>query len=65
MASFVVRTLNTFLGSLMWVDFTRFVGMQKSKYTVEHEHDNDPKPVQPSKGGKGDKSSKAAAKSSK
>ncbi len=28
--SFVVRTANTFLGSLLWVDFIRLLGMQKS-----------------------------------
>eukprot|EP00951_Prasinocladus_malaysianus_P002497 scaffold17630_cov47-Prasinocladus_malaysianus.AAC.1 len=28
--SFVVRTLNTFLGSLLWVDFVRLCGMQKA-----------------------------------
>jgi len=28
-ASFVVRTANTFLGSLLWVDFIRLLGMQK------------------------------------
>jgi hypothetical protein len=28
--SFIVRTANTFLGSLLWVDFIRLLGMQKS-----------------------------------
>lgn len=28
--SFVVRTGNTFLGSLMWVDYIRLLGLQKS-----------------------------------
>lgn len=28
--SFIVRTGNTFLGSLLWVDFVRLLGMQKS-----------------------------------
>ena len=28
--SFIVRTANTFLGSLLWVDFVRLLGMQKS-----------------------------------
>ena len=28
--SFVVRTGNTFLGSLLWVDFVRLLGMQKA-----------------------------------
>eukprot|EP00195_Chlamydomonas_chlamydogama_P009501 CAMPEP_0202893172 /NCGR_PEP_ID=MMETSP1392-20130828/2802_1 /ASSEMBLY_ACC=CAM_ASM_000868 /TAXON_ID=225041 /ORGANISM="Chlamydomonas chlamydogama, Strain SAG 11-48b" /LENGTH=369 /DNA_ID=CAMNT_0049577409 /DNA_START=196 /DNA_END=1306 /DNA_ORIENTATION=- len=28
--SFVVRTLNTFVGSLLWVDFVRLCGMQKA-----------------------------------
>lgn len=28
--SFIVRTGNTFLGSLLWVDFIRLLGMQKS-----------------------------------
>lgn len=27
--SFVARTGNTFLGSLLWVDFVRLCGMQK------------------------------------
>ena len=27
--SFVVRTSNTFLGSLMWVDYLRLLGLQK------------------------------------
>ena len=30
-ASFVVRTGNTFLGSLLWVDFLRLLGLQKVK----------------------------------
>jgi hypothetical protein len=28
--SFVVRTANTFVGSLLWVDFVRLCGMQKA-----------------------------------
>lgn len=28
--SFIVRTANTFLGSLLWVDFVRLLGMQKA-----------------------------------
>jgi hypothetical protein len=28
--SFIVRTANTFVGSLLWVDFVRLLGMQKS-----------------------------------
>jgi hypothetical protein len=28
--SLVVRTANTFLGSLLWVDFIRLLGMQKA-----------------------------------
>ncbi len=28
--SFVARTGNTFLGSLLWVDFVRLCGMQKA-----------------------------------
>lgn len=32
---FVVRTGNTFLGSLMWVDYARWVGVQKIKEGVE------------------------------
>jgi hypothetical protein len=28
--SFVVRTANTYLGSLLWVDFVRLLGMQKA-----------------------------------
>jgi hypothetical protein len=28
--SFVVRTANTFIGSLLWVDFVRLLGMQKA-----------------------------------
>jgi len=30
-ASFVVRTANTFVGSLLWVDFIRLLGLQKQK----------------------------------
>ena len=30
-ASFVVRTGNTFVGSLLWVDFVRLLGLQKQK----------------------------------
>jgi len=30
-ASFVVRTGNTFLGSLLWIDFLRLLGLQKVK----------------------------------
>ena len=30
-ASFVVRTGNTFLGSLLWIDFLRFMGLNKLK----------------------------------
>lgn len=32
---FVIRTGNTFLGSLMWVDYARWVGVQKIKDDVE------------------------------
>jgi hypothetical protein len=28
--SFIVRTSNTFLGSLMWVDYLRLLGLQPS-----------------------------------
>ena len=28
-ASFIVRTLNTFVGSLLWVDYLRLLGLQK------------------------------------
>jgi len=28
--SFIVRTGNTFLGSLLWVDFIKLLGMQKA-----------------------------------
>lgn len=28
--SFVVRTSNTFIGSLLWVDFIRLMGMQSA-----------------------------------
>jgi hypothetical protein len=28
--SFIVRTANTFVGSLLWVDFVRLCGMQKA-----------------------------------
>jgi hypothetical protein len=34
-ASFVVRTGNTFLGSLLWVDFLRLCGLQKQRKAVE------------------------------
>ena len=34
-ASFVVRTGNTFLGSLLWVDFLRLLGLQKVKGGAE------------------------------
>jgi len=30
-ASFLVRTGNTFIGSLLWVDFLRLCGLQKVK----------------------------------
>lgn len=29
--SFIVRTANTFVGSLLWVDFVRLLGMQKAQ----------------------------------
>jgi hypothetical protein len=29
--SFVIRTANTFVGSLLWVDFVRLLGMQTAK----------------------------------
>lgn len=29
--SFAVRTANTFVGSLLWVDFVRLMGMQSAK----------------------------------
>ena len=28
--SFIIRTANTFVGSLLWVDFVRLCGMQKA-----------------------------------
>jgi hypothetical protein len=31
--SFVLRTSNTFLGSLMWVDFIRLLGLQPKQDT--------------------------------
>ncbi|KAL2642151.1 hypothetical protein R1flu_009738 [Riccia fluitans] len=31
-SSFAVRTANTFLGSLLWVDYARWVGVQKSDH---------------------------------
>jgi hypothetical protein len=33
--SLVMRTSNTFIGSLLWVDFTRLLGMQKAAPTAE------------------------------
>eukprot|EP01024_Parvocaulis_polyphysoides_P019945 TRINITY_DN19137_c0_g1_i2.p3 TRINITY_DN19137_c0_g1~~TRINITY_DN19137_c0_g1_i2.p3 ORF type:complete len:210 (-),score=20.83 TRINITY_DN19137_c0_g1_i2:404-1033(-) len=33
--SLVVRTANTFLGSLLWVDYVRLLGMQKSSVEAE------------------------------
>lgn len=33
--SFIVRTGNTFLGSLLWVDFVRLCGMQKATAKAE------------------------------
>jgi len=33
--SFVVRTANTFVGSLLWIDFVRLMGMQSAKATIE------------------------------
>ncbi len=49
-ASFVVRTGNTFVGSLLWVDFIRLLGLQKQKADA------------PAKGGaKGKAAPKAAA----
>ncbi len=50
--SFIVRTANTFVGSLLWVDFVRLMGMQKAQ---------DPAPPPPAlpapaaKGGRGKK----------
>eukprot|EP00798_Chlamydomonas_sp_ICE-L_P014341 gene14341-20334_t len=35
--SFIARTGNTFLGSLLWVDFVRLLGMQKAKEKVIEE----------------------------
>lgn len=32
--SFIIRTANTFVGSLLWVDFVRLCGMQKSDKAV-------------------------------
>ena len=32
--SFAIRTLNTFWGSLMWVDYVRFLGLQQSGVEV-------------------------------
>jgi hypothetical protein len=32
--SFIIRTANTFVGSLLWVDFVRLCGMQKSGKAV-------------------------------
>lgn len=34
--SFIVRTGNTFLGSLLWVDFVRLLGMQKAGGDKDH-----------------------------
>lgn len=33
--SFIVRTANTFVGSLLWVDFVRLLGMQTAKKAPE------------------------------
>lgn len=46
-ASFIARTGNTFVGSLLWVDFVRLVGLQKQAKKEE--------PAPPVKGGKGKK----------
>ena len=52
--SFIVRTGNTFVGSLLWVDFVRLCGMQKAaeKKVVAAE-------VKQVEGKKGKKASKA------
>ena len=55
--SFIIRTGNTFVGSLLWVDFVRLCGMQKS----EKAPPPPPPPVvasAPAKGKKGGKSNK-------
>lgn len=36
--SFVARTGNTFLGSLLWVDFVRLCGMQKASAKPAEAH---------------------------
>ena len=51
--SFVMRTGNTFLGSLLWVDFVSLFGMQKAK---------DPEPVKGGKGKKGKNNNKGEMK---
>lgn len=43
--SFIIRTANTFLGSLLWVDFVRLLGMQSAQ----------PKPAPVAAGKKGKK----------
>lgn len=45
LASFILRTGNTFAGSLLWVDFIRLCGLQKQKKVP-------PTPVAAGKGGK-------------
>ncbi|KAG1670210.1 hypothetical protein FOA52_014986 [Chlamydomonas sp. UWO 241] len=56
--SFLVRTGNTFVGSLLWVDFARLLGMQKSTA---------PKAVEapPAKAAKGGKEAASEVKSKK
>jgi len=51
--SFVLRTGNTFLGSLLWVDFIRLFGMQKA--AVEEPKGNGKKGSSKGAGGKGGK----------
>ena len=54
-ASFVVRTGNTFVGSLLWVDFVRLLGLQKQKAEA----------APPAKGAKGGKAAAPGAKDKK
>ena len=46
LASFIVRTGNTFVGSLLWVDFIRLCGLQKQKKVAPP-----PEPAAGKKGG--------------
>jgi hypothetical protein len=61
-ASFVVRTGNTFLGSLLWIDFLRLMGLQKQKAAAPAGKKGG-KQVEAKKGAKADPKKKTVASS--